>query len=198
MVLGLALAGGAAPAQTAAPIAPAAPAATHPVPPTDAGAPAHPWRLGDPSPSFEGVHLGDSEDRVLSLLGPPAPRLPALVDPPVHVLHYRHGGLIVGVSRTDGVVRILLRKPEGGALAGIRVGDRVGAVVRLWGDPPAGHGSVGRFPMGPWTVMVRADMGTQKVLSIVLATTASLAVPPSPAAVVLGTPVAAAPAPAPH
>jgi hypothetical protein len=192
MVLGLALAGGAAPAQTAAPIAPAAPAATHPVPPTDAGAPAHPWRLGDPSPSFEGIHLGDSEDRVLAVLGPPAPKLPTPVDPPIHVLHYRHGALIVGVSQTKGVVRILLRKPEGGALAGIRVGDRVGAVVRLWGDPPAGHGSVGRFPMGPWTVIVRADMGTQRVMSIVLATTAFLPVPPPPVAVNLGASVPAA------
>jgi hypothetical protein len=87
----------------------------------------------------------------------------------MQTLRYRGGGLMIGVSKLSGVVRFLLRTPEGGALAGVRVGDPLGALVQLWDDPPAVHGSVRQYPMGDWTVTVHPDMRANRVQSILLA-----------------------------
>ena len=145
------------------------------------------WRVGESPPDIAGIRLGDSAAKVVAALGPPMPSpVPANAAAPLHAMRYHDGGLIIGVSDTLGVVRILLRRPQGGALAGVRVGDPLGSVIRNWGEPPAGAGSVGRYLMGSWTVSVRGDMGSNRVLSIMLARVLRPAGPaPSPPVIVL-------------
>jgi len=144
-------------------------------------APPRPWREGDPAPSVEGIHLGDSEARAIAVLGQPAATPPGLddADAAQRTLRYRDGALMIALSKTDGVVKIMLRKPEGGSIAGILVGDRLGRVVHLWGEPTEGAGSTGKWPMGDWTVSVRGDMISNLVVRIMLARTPPPP-PPSP------------------
>lgn len=47
-----------------------------------------------------------------------------------------------------------------------------------WGEPTRSYGKTGRYEMGDWTIVVHADLGEQKVLTIILGRTASL--PPAP------------------
>jgi hypothetical protein len=149
------------------------------------------WHVGDPPPEVEGIRLGDTRERVVAVLGAPEPNL--LPDDPaadLQTLRYRHGALMVAISRTDGVARILLNRPEGGALAGIHVGDRLGALLVSWGEPTTSTSKLGRYEMGAWTITVRADLGAQAVLKLMLART-----PSQPAAA--ATPAAAGSPPAP-
>lgn len=150
--------------------------------------PARPWEVGDPAPGVEGIHLGDSEAKVIAVLGQPAAAPPGVdyAAAPLHTLRYRGGALMIAISKADEVVKIMLRKPEGGSIAGIRVGDRLGRLVHLWGSPTVGAGPTGKWPMGDWIVSVRADMVTNVVMRIMLAR--AVPAPVVPPAVVPATP----------
>ncbi len=128
------------------------------------------WQSGDAPPDFEGIRLGDPRERVLQLFGEPDPS-PLGDDPAasLHTLRYRDGALLIATDASNAVARIMLSRPEGGALAGIRVGDRIGAMLRGWGEPTQSRGSVGRYQIDDWTIMVRADLAEQKVLKLMLA-----------------------------
>lgn len=142
------------------------------------------WHPGDAAPDVEGVHLGDTFEQVIATLGPPDPS-PVPEDPNADKigLRYRQDGLLIALSRSGGVVRILLRKPEGGAIAGIRVGDRIGAMLKGWGEPTQSRRTLGRYEMGDWSIRVRVDFADQKILKLMLASTpVQPAPPPSPPA----------------
>ncbi len=115
--------------------------------------PPRPGRIGDAAPSIEGLHLGDTEDIVIAVLGTPDPAPPGLADPAadLRTLRYRGGALMIGVSKSDGVVKILLRKPEGGSLDGVRVGDRLGGWSGAGANPPPAPDRSGaiRWATGP-------------------------------------------------
>jgi hypothetical protein len=146
------------------------------------------WHVGDAPPSIAGIHLGDTLQTVVAVLGAPDPG-PLTPDDPAdrQTLSYRGGALLLLLGKSEGVLRMQLRKPEGGDLAGIRVGDPAGALVEHWGKPPAGHGSVGLYAVGTWAVRVRAG---RTVVSIML-----IRLPSQPAAASATPPSAAAPAP---
>jgi hypothetical protein len=157
------------------------------------------WQTGDEPPEIEGIHLGDRRERVAAVLGKPDPSLfPDDPDADPQILVYRGGALMIAIAKADGVMRIMLNRPEGGALAGIRVGDRLGALLRSWGEPTVSRGSLGRYEMCAWSIAVRADLGAQKVLKLMLARTSSQPVIPPPAPPVTdAVPAETAPQPSP-
>lgn len=139
------------------------------------------WHAGDAAPDVEGVHLGDTRAQVIATLGEPEPS-PLPEDPNADLigLRYRHGGLLVALTRSGGVVRILLRKPEGGAIAGIHVGDRIGAMLKGWGEPTQSRRAIGRYEMGDWSIRVHVDFADQKILKLMLASASPLRTAPPP------------------
>jgi hypothetical protein len=154
------------------------------------------WHPGDEPPDVEGIHLGDTRERVLAVLGAPDPS-PIPDDPAADfsTLSYRGGALLIALGKADGVQRIMLRRAEGGRLAGIGVGDHLGKLLIGWGEPTQSHGSLGRYVMGAWTITVRADFGAQKVLRLMLARTPAQPVTPPPAPPADTAPAAPQPAP---
>ncbi len=155
--------------------------ATAPVAPTSE-APSRPWQVGDAAPSVEGIHLGDSEAQVIAVLGAPGSPPAGVGNAPsaLRTLRYRDGGLLIGIGTTGSVARIMLSKPDAGSVAGIKVGDRLGHLVRLWGEPTAGGGSTGQWPMGEWSMSVRGDMVSNVVMRITLVRTPpAMAQPPA-------------------
>ncbi len=152
------------------------------------------WQAGDAPPDVEGIRLGDPRERVEAVLGAPDPDpLPDDPTADLSTLSFRSSALLIAISRTEGVSRIMLRRPEGGALAGIRVGDPLVALLIHWGEPTQSHGSLGRYIIGTWTISVRADLGEQKVLRLMLARTPTQPTNPPPADT--GPPPAASPTP---
>lgn len=84
------------------------------------------WQPGAEPPEVEGIRLGDTREHVQEVLGEPEPWFGENDDVTgMKYLRYRHGALMVTVDASGKVVQILLRRSEGGALAGIRVGDRL-------------------------------------------------------------------------
>lgn len=148
--------------------------------PAPAGPFADRWHAGDAAPDVEGVHLGDTLQQVLAALGQPDRSLVPGAAAGLQTLSYRHGALLIAIGADNAVSRMMLRSPEGGAIAGIRVGDGLGAMVRSWGEPTYSRGSLGKYQTESWTISVRADIGEQKVLKMMLARTPPPAPPPQP------------------
>lgn len=167
------------------------------------------WHDGDPAPDVEGVHLGDTRAQVIKVLGQPEEWLihgPHVDKTGTEFLRFRHGALIVSINSEGHVVRIVLRRAEGGSIAGFKVGDRIGKLLWTWGMPTESHGKVGHFVVGDWTITVQADFGTQQILGLVLAQTGVTPIPgltapipmpaPSPSPAPAGTPAPAVAPPA--
>ncbi len=139
------------------------------------------WHPGDAPPEIAGIALGDSLTRVVAVLGQPDPDpVPEGPAADQRILRYHDGALLVLLSKTTGVSRVLLNRAEGGELAGIRVGDRLGPLLLSWGEPTFSTSTVGRYDMGSWRISVRADLAAQKVLRLMLARTAPQTTPPPP------------------
>jgi hypothetical protein len=147
------------------------------------------WKATDDPPSVEGIRLGDSRERVLAVLGSPDPS-PFPDDPSadLRTMRYRGGALMVAIDRNNAVTRILLSRPEGGALAGFRVGDRLGALLTSWGEPTTSTSTVGRYDTATWRITVKADLASNQVLRLMLGR-----LPPPPPATPAAAPQAGSP-----
>ncbi len=125
-----------------------------------------PWKAGDTPPMLAGLSLGDTEDHVRVVLGPPD-NTGKMGDG--NVLEYELKGLQVIATKADGISIIRLRKPEAGAIDGIKIGDDVTSVITKWGHPESGQDRVALFTAGTWTVEVRLEDNGPKVVDILLA-----------------------------
>lgn len=129
----------------------------------------HLWQPGDAPPAVEGIHLGDTFQQVVAVLGQPDSDSGAnLPDADLRTLRYRGGALMVLIGKSEGVLRILLNRPEGGSIAGLRPGGRLSPLLKQWGEPTAGTPRTAKWPMGDWALSVRADLATQTILRLML------------------------------
>lgn len=129
---------------------------------------AAPWAPDAAAPEVAGIRLGDPAARVIAVLGEPEPN--PLDDPAAEVrsLRFHDGALMALIGRRQGVARILLNRPEGGRIAGVRVGDPVDAVLAAWGAPSRSNGATGLWLAEGWLLAVRIAGATQTVDKLLL------------------------------
>ena len=125
-----------------------------------------PWKAGDPPPLVAGLHLGNSRERLDSVMGRPT-NIQHLGDG-ADALGYDSAGVVVSYARLDGVAIIDLRRRDAGAIDSIRVGDSFQQVLARWGQPTTQEADVRMYIVGWWAIVVRVDQkqGCVQMLSI--------------------------------
>lgn len=115
-----------------------------------------PWKAGDDPPPLAGIALGDSRDRVETLLGK-APETRAAKGG--MALVYVEKGVVVMLNARREAAVVYLLTPAAGALDGVRVGDARDAVLRRWGEPTTVQGAEALYLAGDWAVIIELGEG---------------------------------------
>lgn len=112
-----------------------------------------------PAPSVNGVELGASRSRIVSALGEPQ----GGQDAAGTVWRYPARGLSIVLDEEGNAKLFVIERREGGAIAGVTVGDAYANVTRAHGNPEmqqqGSQGMVYRWNKGSWTLMVVVNNG---------------------------------------
>jgi len=127
-----------------------------PSPSADATTMAAPWLPGEPPPLVAGVRLGDSLQRVRTVLGAPPGGERELVGG-ARALEYGQRGLMVVTTEDQGIAMLGLLHPGAPVVHGVRVGDPVEWMEQQWGPMHRRAGEQGTYVVGRWGVMVSID-----------------------------------------
>ena len=116
-----------------------------------------PWKAGDTPPALAGVSLGSSRDALLAVLGAPS-RIDTLGRDENGAIGMRFASKGVAVVSTtkQGVAIIYVTTRDGGAVDGVRVGDKRADVFKKWGEPTRSGPTKALWVVGDWVVLVES------------------------------------------
>lgn len=118
-----------------------------------------PTTASAPAPNVGGVELGASRSRIVAALGEPQ----GGQDAAGTVWRYPARGLSIVLDEEGNAKLFVIERREGGAIAGVTVGDPYANVTRAHGNPElqqqASQGMVYRWNKGSWSLMVVVNNG---------------------------------------
>lgn len=120
-----------------------------------AGTPTFPWHDGDKAPPVAGVHLGDSQEQINAVLGPPAET--QKLGEQQSAFHYPLRGLTVAWAPLDGAAIIFLETRAAGEINGVRIGDSRADVLAKWGTPSTVQNETAIYKAGSSCVVLKLD-----------------------------------------